>query len=281
MKTVTLAAIGAAIALGGTSDSQAATYTFAAANCSIHLNAWCVDGSQMTRFKAGLLDNANFGAGGIVDTDIDIVFKTDFSDMSGIDGFISGYWLDSQAAPYVSQITSFFLGGGDLFLLNDSASYDPIGQALGIPTVGSSNGSASNGSGPLFDGPFGTAVNVGQSGTVGHISATAVTANGGTVAGVNNAGQVTAAYWSDGDYASGAGRMVIAGDVDMISNFGGATYGPTNDRGRFGLNSVAFLIGGNAGGVPEPATWAMLVIGFGAIGAGVRSKRRCTAVSFV
>ncbi len=33
-----------------------------------------------------------------------------------------------------------------------------------------------------------------------------------------------------------------------------------------------------SGGVPEPATWAMMVIGFGAVGAGLRSRR--TSVKF-
>jgi len=32
--------------------------------------------------------------------------------------------------------------------------------------------------------------------------------------------------------------------------------------------------------LPEPATWAMLLLGFGVVGAGLRSRRRDTAVTY-
>ena len=56
--------------------------------------------------------------------------------------------------------------------------------------------------------------------------------------------------------------------------------------GNFSLQSRAGAIGGDlvigdrpAGAVPEPATWALMLIGFGAIGAAMRSRRK-VAVSF-
>jgi hypothetical protein len=36
----------------------------------------------------------------------------------------------------------------------------------------------------------------------------------------------------------------------------------------------------NASAVPEPATWAMMLVGFGAIGAAARSRRRPAKVTF-
>jgi len=40
------------------------------------------------------------------------------------------------------------------------------------------------------------------------------------------------------------------------------------------LNGVTSASGKETGGVPEPATWAMLLIGFGAVGATLRTKKK-------
>lgn len=48
-----------------------------------------------------------------------------------------------------------------------------------------------------------------------------------------------------------------------------------------GLNIDNVLVNGdaNVSAVPEPATWAMMLIGFGIVGAGLRSRRTETSVS--
>ncbi len=46
-----------------------------------------------------------------------------------------------------------------------------------------------------------------------------------------------------------------------------------------GVNSITVHIGQAAPAVPEPAAWALMLSGFGAIGAALRG-RRTTAVSF-
>jgi len=35
-----------------------------------------------------------------------------------------------------------------------------------------------------------------------------------------------------------------------------------------------------AAAVPEPATWGLMLAGFGVVGAGLRSRRRSTTVAF-
>jgi hypothetical protein len=95
----------------------------------------------------------------------------------------------------------------------------------------------------------------------------------------------------------GAGSYVIGGEFfsgNFPTNLTGvtnaATYGWTQDRyaglgftfptstsaGGYGQNGIAlvnFSIAQNAA-VPEPATWAMMLIGFGGIGFSVRRRKR-------
>ena len=202
---------------------------------------WSFDGFQLAPWRTAIEDPSNFGLAGTVQIEIVTLNLSSITPatLANVDVFVSPWWAASESAPFHSTIQSFFLSGGHLFLLQDSPGRDGIGALLGIPST-SSTGSVSNGGAPLFDGPFGTAVNITQHGSVGQV--TDVLSNNGTVAGTNVQGQVTAAIWNPGDYVAGAGSMVILGDVDMISSsFGGAQFNPPNDKGRFALNTTAFL----------------------------------------
>jgi hypothetical protein len=55
-----------------------------------------------------------------------------------------------------------------------------------------------------------------------------------------------------------------------VNNAAGATGNPTGLRVEFLTNSVEVL--------PEPGSWALLVTGFGLVGAGLR-RRRATAIA--
>ena len=46
--------------------------------------------------------------------------------------------------------------------------------------------------------------------------------------------------------------------------------------GFLGVSSLGTI----AGGVPEPSTWALMILGFGAVGGSMRSRRRSTKVAF-
>ncbi len=85
---------------------------------------------------------------------------------------------------------------------------------------------------------------------------------------------------------SGIGIM----DQDYSVKYLGKYYGPTSghDDGSFGVASAyvndwavgdrftnyAFHFVDDSGAVPEPATWALTIAGFGLAGAGLRRRRR-------
>ncbi len=230
----------------------------------------------ITGYRAAAEDPSNFGPGGVVMPQP--IITTNLSSVTAatlaqLDGFVASYWADSDTtAAEATAVIEFFLAGGDLILLQDDSAHDAIGEQLGIPTSTPSDGSVSNGGVPLFEGPFGSASNVAQSDTTGQLSMTDVSSNGGTAGATNGSGQITAAFWNRGDYAPGAGRLLIIADVDMWATTN-ATYAPLNDNGTFALNGTRFAV------VPEPGALWQLGSGIGllALLAGRRQRRTAPA----
>ncbi len=102
--------------------------------------------------------------------------------------------------------------------------------------------------------------------------------NGGAAAAGANAQSVIRRY----EFYAFTGSYDPASHEALFSNgFGDSNPGP-NDVGNFiGAQNAALNFAGVAGGggggvgaVPEPASWAMLLIGFGAVGAAARLRRR-------
>lgn len=260
-----LAAVGLVVL---TTTSQAAYMVGGAAQSLITDSGdWAWDGAYMQPFRTALENPANFGPTGVVNQSISTVTlnTVDATTLSGLNMFVGTWISDAQAAPMQAAIMSFFLGGGDLWLLQDDSGHDGLGSALGISTS-PSNGTASNGGAPLFDGPFGTATDVRQLYLVGQLDELAIATLGGTVSGRNASNQVTSAYWAAGEYLPGAGALFITADIDMIANTGsncgappcGASYAPLNDNGIYALNTMSFLQENGGTSVPEPGSLALL-----------------------
>jgi hypothetical protein len=108
----------------------------------------------------------------------------------------------------------------------------------------------------------------------GVASLSSSTYNGDYNAGLD-AGATLAASWDDGRplAAYNAGRNVAA--ITIYPN--AFTFGHVSgDYQRLFSNALAFTAGTSAGAVPEPATWSLLIGGFGMIGFAMR--RRGTAL---
>jgi hypothetical protein len=108
---------------------------------------------------------------------------------------------------------------------------------------------------------------------------------------------------SNGSTGSVQDAILSGGSVSFTSDI--AKFSPTGDKGLslaltsvlpfFGANPGNALssfsavsngsfesdLSGGGGGIPEPATWAVMLLGFGAIGAAARNARRKAAKSFV
>lgn len=92
----------------------------------------------------------------------------------------------------------------------------------------------------------------------------------GTVAGVNlanfNAHAVAAQQWF---HFAGVANIVTEGDY--LSSF---TYNSgTAPAADFVIDRAYIVAGDVTGGVPEPATWALMILGFGSAGAMLRRRR--------
>lgn len=113
----------------------------------------------------------------------------------------------------------------------------------------------------------------------------ALTFTGGGTNLVDNGGRFFSSVVIDGNWSDAASRTLASFDpgysidqnfiYDSVSNKTTFTIETTNYQANNPTISFS-LLGALAPSVPEPATWAMMIVGFGAIGASLR-RRRTTA----
>ena len=80
----------------------------------------------------------------------------------------------------------------------------------------------------------------------------------------------------DDDAGPGSDSAITAlGLLAGVSYFAVSSGFANTDFGRFTLtiDGPGNIIGAGGGGVPEPATWAMLIFGFAGVGAALRRRR--------
>ena len=250
MKLATKACLfGGALFAAGISAHAGNTYRLDGPNATAAPSSvgYSWDGAYMAPFRAAIQNTNNFGhLSAAVDTSI---VTGDFAYLTGTvleraDGIISPWWHDVDISPFEQYAAAYhFWNGGDLFLFQDSSYTDAIGAYLGVPTSYGPGTEVISGTGFPFSGPFGAVPGATFNYSVGFLTAANVTGTGGTVLATNSGGQPVIAFWDDGDYAPGAGRMLIVTDINSIGDGGGtAQYVPLNDNGRFALNLFAGMI---------------------------------------
>lgn len=74
----------------------------------------------------------------------------------------------------------------------------------------------------------------------------------------------------------GSGKEVSLWGTQLYT---GSLASPTLSSGTFKLNggAVTLTVKSTAGAVPEPATWAMMILGMGAVGYAMRRRQKATA----
>lgn len=82
---------------------------------------------------------------------------------------------------------------------------------------------------------------------------------------------------------NGDNSAPFIGAQNTVADISSITFHQLSGQGGndFAIGNLSLITGGmTGGGVPEPATWALMILGFGGIGASIRYKRRRTALHF-
>lgn len=96
-------------------------------------------------------------------------------------------------------------------------------------------------------------------------------------------------FFSDGTSQTFTGQGIVGTPVAFNSSGNSAVNGRVSynlgtgfaiTRAEFTSTQAAFEIDDLAAAVPEPGTWAMMILGFGLIGSQLRSRKTRTKVSF-
>ena len=228
--------------------------------------AW-QSGSVFSTTQIALAANASFSTA--------FTFNINSSDAAGADGLV-----------FVVQPVSSTTGGA-----GGEIGYGGIANSLGVEFDTYFNGAG-------YGDPNGNHVGVNLNGNISSVQAIAspFALDGGTdltaFIDYNGSTQTLEIRLSDNGMRPGAalisyGGLNLASVLGTTNAFVGFTSGTGASYSNHDIinwqfnNSFQPIDPGNNGAVPEPATWAMMLLGFGAMGAGLRRRPKVAAkVSF-
>ncbi|WP_251567154.1 PEPxxWA-CTERM sorting domain-containing protein [Erythrobacter sp. 3-20A1M] len=161
----------------------------------------------------------------------------------------------AQAAPFIVKLNSDFSDTPVSFrFMGGTFTFSGTGDIFG-PLAVSTRGNAA-------------VRNVFGSPSVDFVNRGTVTYDDSTLGGYGSFPRATAAPYSNGDNFLGL-RVGSAGNY-----FYGFAYTTNTTLNSFGFQTTPnTAITATAGGVPEPATWALMLLGFGALGWAMRSRK--------
>lgn len=206
------------------------------------------DAAMDLAFGAGNWDKANgfnasaFGGG------------HSFVFLDGGDGISDEF--DAFIGANLAALESFVTGGGHVFL------------------------NAARWTNPLLNTGFGTTLTGDQFSTPGSLTVA------GLAAGLdaNGAGAAWTGNWFSHDVVSGVDTCYVAGDLGCVFGskgaglfVGGQTTPNFQSAGGLQLRANELILaatGATTGAVPEPSTWLLMIVGFGAIGGMMRARKR-------
>ena len=218
-----------------------------------------------------------------------VVYSNDFS--SNANGFSGG---TITTAPSGQKFLSFGGAGGSASLLvTGLAAHTNVTLSFSLYAIGSMDGNTNvvgGGGGDFFTVTYagstgGTAfnqafANYGSGETQNYpVAGSAPGAGAATLNALGYTGFPAAAGIQDAEY-----NFSLSPITD---SFGAFSFGFTDlsNEGAsnefYGIDNIVVSINNvpGTGAVPEPATWAMMVVGFGAVGSAMRSRRKM-AVTF-
>lgn len=255
MKRIVLCGIAALSLAAVAAPALANQYAYVAEN-----NPWgnTTDGAAMNgAFGAGNWDRLNSYSNAMFSSGYKFIFVDGGDSNSNF-----ATWL---AGGGTAAVEAFVTGGGAL-LLDAAPNYDPggpmltgFGSAINYPNfsgtvtvnaAGIAAGLSNFGAGTAYTGD-----------SFGHANVT----GGGLTALIDGNG---GAVFADGYF--GAGHLSVSGET--TTNF---HYGP--DANQLRVNELKFAAQASGAAVPEPASWALMITGFGLTGAVLRRRRMVVA----
>ena len=249
MRLSTVAVLGATLAAGLGAGAPAYAVTFAdySASSSFDNIVW----TQSNSGTSGTL--ATIGSPGAA---VNFQFLT--PSLSAL-GELPAVLVYKASGPSSDAATA---AGGYLIQPNLSGSFRFIYEGSGF----TANGNTYNAGATLLQGSFKGTDIVGQNGSsAGNVND--ATLSGGTIT------------YSSPILKFGSGDKSYSIEMTSIANPLGANAGQSlNSFGAVSTGSFeSVLSGGGNLGVPEPSTWALMLIGVGALGSALRRRSRATA----